>query len=985
MLQCAVEKFDLKGTWDAYISVMDSEAASHMNLATLLSFSEKLTEAVELQYQRDTDIETLHEWGRTIEGVLRSFNHRIAVASTYDVQWHCLSARAAALKGELPQAMSLFRTANKIPAVYEGEGALLRVFHSIILSTWRHLTSVHVLELILDEWSFVGTHLKGMSSRFHRMSPAVIGRSLRQTTLSIIAEIEDSAHVLASRTEWTHARREHMGNFLIEVMCNQRLPSDALEVLNEMKRQHLSTPMTLQLELVRGLVREDVFEEANALYLSIAGPQSMFRELTSTGLYLYAHQGNTLQAEKYYNDLLGRDWVAGYDIAMLLYSYATLGRTEQVVTLFNDHFPEGPDGTRLNSPTLLHYSVVIYAHSQHADMTGLNFWLQSMSKAGFAPDLHVFTNILKSLALRGDMESIAVVLNQMRTAGIKPNSVTYTTVISLLARRRDPGGAEALYKRAIEEGVVPDRRMIATLMNAYVTSGSWKGVIRTFDYINSTKRLRLTIEIYNTLLKAYVRIGAPFHIVSKLFAKLEASKIRPDAYTFSLLIQSACDAGLMQTASDIYYEMQERGSRLLVNVYALTIIMAGFLRIGNKVKAKAVYDEMRVQGIQPTSVTFRKILQAYGSEGTEESMKVAEEFVRSLMSAPSEKRAWAGLPYGQTTALGQIYGPLLNAYAKQKKPEEVERLFQEMLENGEQPTIGVLTMLLDAYRRTFNIDAIQQLWPQIFQLGIDSSSEELIFPDNVKDPTRRRLQGNILCIPLSIYIDALSAAGLHLEIAAIWKKFQQIGFTFDSHNWNHLAVALVRAGEPERAFEVVEKVIIPYERQSERMHKSRDRAPRTPFSPDAPPSVDNGPPEQPLEVPLHGTGRSHAVQTATDRLSQIEETLEDEEYANDFAHPLHILHQISPSWATWKAHGATLSVLLMVISRLDSGALVEPVKPDNVWDQEPPVDPDTAFKARELLNKIYKDYPDTTQAVMNFDVRERRRLANNYDRMYNWR
>jgi hypothetical protein len=268
---------------------------------------------------------------------------------------------------------------------------------------------------------------------------------------------------------------------------------------------------------------------------------------------------------------------------------------------------------------------------------------------------------------------------------------------------------------------------------------------------------------------------------------------------------------------------------------------------------------------------------------------------------------------------------------------------------------------------------------------MESSSEALVSPDNVKDPTRRRLQENILCIPLSIYIDALSAAGLHLDIASIWKKFQEIGYTFDSHNWNHLAVALVRAGEPERAFEVVEKVIIPYERQSERIRKGRDRAPRTPFSSDAPPNVDDGMPKQPLEVPRHGKGREHAVRTATVKLSQIEESLEDEAYADDFAHPLHILHQISPSWTTWKAHSATLSVLLMVLSRLQSGALVEPVISDNVWDREPPVDPDTGLKARELLNRIYKDYPDTSQAVTDFEVRERRRLADDYDRMYKWR
>ena len=990
MLDTAAEKLDAEAAWKAYSSVLECGAVSSLSIANLLSFCEKLTGAVELQYQCDTKLERLHEWGRRIESVLQSLDSRIAVRSTFDMKWHFLLARSAALKGDLQQAISLFRATGKIPLVYEDKGVILRAFQAIMLSTWRHRTSVHVLELIMDEWSLVRSHLMGKSGKLHHGAPAVMGRSLRRTTLAIIAEIDHPEAVLASKVNWTPERRQNMGNFLIEVLCHHRLPMDAFNVLNEMKRQHLSVPFSAQLVLVRKLVREDLFEEANALYSSITGHESMSKFHVSTGLYLHAHQGDTIQAEKYYNNLVDRGWVTTSDVAMLLYSHATLGRTEQVTTLFNDLFPEGPDGTRLNSPTLLHYSIVIYAHAQKADFQGINVWLHSMSEAGIAPDLYVYTNILRSLALHGDMESIVAVLNQMRTAGVWPNYVTYTTVITLLARRRDAAGAEVVYKRAIEEGVVPDRRMITAMMNAHVTAGSWKGVIRAFDYIKSSPKVRLTVEVYNTLLKAYVFIGAPFSVVSKLFSRLEASKIKPDAYTFSLLIQSACDAGHMRIASDIYYEMQARGSKLLVNVYALTIIMAGFLRIGDKVKAKAVYDEMRDQGVQPSSITFRKILNAYGNERSQESMVIAEQFIRSLMSAPSKDRAWARPPHGRTSALGHIYGPLLNAYTKQQRPEDTERLYREMLEEGEKPTLGILSMLLDAYRRTFNIDAVQQLWPQIFELGVQSSSEGLMFQDTEKDPTRRRLQGNILCIPLSIYIDALSAAGLHLEIAAVWKKFQEHGFTFDSHNWNHLTVALVRAGEPERAFEVIERVILPYQRESERARRDRDRAPLTPLSTDAPPSdrgasSDDGRPPQPLEVPAHGLGRSIAVDKASTKLAQIELALEDEEHADDLAHPLHILHQISPSWATWKPHRATLSVLLMVLSRLQSGALIEPITPDNILDDTTPVDTQKALKVREMLNKIYKNSPDTVQTVMAFEVEERRRLADDYDRMYKWR
>jgi len=75
----------------------------------------------------------------------------------------------------------------------------------------------------------------------------------------------------------------------------------------------------------------------------------------------------------------------------------------------------------------------------------------------------------------------------------------------------------------------------------------------------------------------------------------------------------------------------------------------------------------------------------------------------------------------------------------------------------------------------------------------------------------------------------------------------------------------------------------------------------------------------------------------------------------------------------------------MVLSRLESGVLIEPVTPDNLLDDASPVDIEKALKAREILNKIYKNCPDTVQTVMAFEVEERRRLADDYDRMYKWR
>jgi pentatricopeptide repeat-containing protein PET309 len=520
-------------------------------------------------------------------------------------------------------------------------------------------------------------------------------------------------------------------------------------------------------------------------------------------------------------------------------------------------------------------------------------------------------------------------------------------------------------------------------MNAHVEAGSWSGVIRSFDYLASspTRHLRLSIEVYNTLLKAYVLIGAPFAVISNLFVKLEEkTDTRPDMYSFALLIQSACDAGMMDTAVSIFAEMDKRSAGPEINMeittFVFTIIMAGYLRQGDTVRAKEIYDNMCDRGIKPTAITFHMILKTYGNAGTEESVQLAESFVRTLMAPERSERYWDRPTDSRTPALEQIYRPVMIAYTRRDKPEDVVRLYQEMLDAGGDPSLGALTTLLDAYRRSDNILRVLEVWPQIVQLALDFSQTDIFFEgDNPISNRNTRRRANLLCVPLSIYINALSTAGLHQEIARAWKQLKMHGFTFDSHNWNHLSVALVRAGQPELAFEVVERVILPYQQRSDRMRMTRDRNPDTPLT------FANQPDSGSFSEP-----HSEALRWEMERAQRVRKQsnqpiigldLKEMRSSDDLAHPLHILQQISPALYVWRPHEYTLRALSHVLMRLQSGLTINPMTPDVDPDQledTPERNIERSKHAREILGRIYKKYPKTLRHVLDFDILADRRL-----------
>jgi len=447
-----------------------------------------------------------------------------------------------------------------------------------------------------------------------------------------------------------------------------------------------------------------------------------------------------------------------------------------------------------------------------------------------------------------------------------------------------------------------------------------------------------------------------------------------------------------------------------VNVFALTILMAGYLRMGERSKAKEIYDEMLFRGISPSSVTYGSILKAYVAEDRRENIRLACDFMKSLMKSPDQSQDWLLTSYSRFSGFEDIYSPLMTLFARKAKPEQVEELMDEMVKAGGERTLATLTLLLNAYRNAGNVDGCRRVWDEVLSVALRFFQTGEIFGDSDSDPDlpRRDLQrqANIICIPLSIHMDALSAAGAHAEVAALWKTIREHGFTTDSHNWNHLIVVLVRAGEIERAFQILEQVIIPSIRHH--YHRAtvavREPAPPTPLSYD-----DNVPQPQdhyhPSTLATEEAPHKRRSYLSTEALESVVAQLAKEREGllhdatvdfstsdssaqtqkqgrptEDFAHPLYILQQILPSWNTWQPHAAVVTLLTEVLDHLEAGHMIQPIPPRRFEDAEGSTwqGPESeASVARELLGKIHASCPRAVTIVKEYDyrVRVRRELA----------
>lgn len=957
--------FDPEHAWCLYMASLQADA-NNLTPSEQLHFIQSLLDAFELLGDTPPDLPLLYTWGIRLEPVLRDLKSHLDNGSPEILSLKCFIAQVHAWLGDVEQASQLAREIRGSWLNHAEKSTLLSVYRNIlVLLRYRRGVS-YTLDLLIREWDFLGTFCHTRTIPF----PEAV--SFRKAIYNLLADIPDGAGLLLSRSQMTQDDRLHMGELLLETYCTKKLLHQAHALALEMGKQQLPVKFHLQARLTRLLAQHDLFVLAHEIFTSME-PSIDPQLYHSTGLHLYARRGDVDRAEHFFSKQNDNNRSIPVARCMLMHAYAVAGKVDTVVELFRKFFPTTLEGDFLaERPGIIHYTTVILAHAELADVDGIDLWLGNMLQAGCRPDGHVYSIILQSFAKHGDIDSVAAIFDQMRAAEVQPDRVHYTSVISLLARRKDAAAAEAFYLQALHEGITPDRKMITSLMNAHVEAGSWEGVVRIFDYLRQSSHFRrdLSIEVYNTLFKAYVLIGTPFRIVLAMFRKLVRIGVRPDGFTYALVIQSACDDGKMTIAEELFAEMEDKatswGPLYHFDAYVLTIIMAGYVRQRSKARAMACYEDMQRRGIKPNSLVYKQVLQAYANDRTEVSLNIAESFLRQIMEVDADDPSWSGSE-SRPSALGNVYSPLMLVYARKEKPEEVARLFNGMLEAGGGTSLESLTIMLDVHRRTNNIGVVRQLWPQIWELALRLSCADELFKGN-DGMVRRR--SNLLCMPLSIYIDALSAAGEHHAVLDAWTKAKAQGFSFDAHNWNHLAVALVRAGELDRAFEVLERVLIPYSRKAAIV---RDPSPECPLVFDVMgPDV-----EMPAsDVPMHGkTRRAKAVKVTT---KMVGSRLAMSEDSADFAHPLHILHQVIPGLSMWRPHAVTLQVLSKVLGHLQRGRLVRPI----LAADAPPVTPpglassqDQVEMASATLERIYRHYPEAVRTVLLYERGRARREA----------
>ncbi|KAF9092350.1 hypothetical protein BGX23_004393 [Mortierella sp. AD031] len=568
----------------------------------------------------------------------------------------------------------------------------------------------------------------------------------------------------------------------------------------------------------------------------------------------HSKAGNLREAQRVYQDILAAGLVpTGKTLGPMLEAVGAMGdyeMTRQLVEQMNS------SGVPSNEYT---FSALLQSASNDPAKSVELF--NELSKQ-MEPNAVNYNLLIRAFQRQSDLDGAFRVFRSMVADGVQPDKYTFSSVLSLFAARGDTNGAEAFWNEMVGiHRVVPNSHAYGSMMHVYCTAEDMLSAQTVYREMIQSSIMPNEV-IFGTLLNAYARHGDLTQMLS-IYDAMRSEDLKPNSYIYANLLFGLVKDGDMSAAQRLYDTMEEDGFGH--NVLAQTILMKGYLDHGGFKESQAIYKNMVRSGLIPNFMTYAALLQAHAKRGEiregrdflnkilksrglvvigDEDESIEGEELKQLGINKSHDRASVSSPdhellsdqvqEGHLSTIGterkplkmsarpnplMTFTPLLDAYAKEGNFVATKAMFDEIKARGLEPNTITYTILMDSYRRAGDVENVLSIWNELFDRFLvkwrsthdqpgPSKSVNFEWVNDRLSTKASKLQG-LLQQPVSITLDSLCYSGRVQEAKAIWSQLEQVGFQFDSSNWNDYVIALARNGLLLDALEIVQEKLLP--------------------------------------------------------------------------------------------------------------------------------------------------------------------------------
>ncbi|KAF9183088.1 hypothetical protein BGZ51_004234 [Haplosporangium sp. Z 767] len=506
-------------------------------------------------------------------------------------------------------------------------------------------------------------------------------------------------------------------------------------------------------------------------------------------------------------------------------------------------------------PNIVNYNLLIRTFQYHGDLDGAFRVFRTMVQNHVQPDQYTFSSILSLFASRGDAEGAEIFWNEMvNVHRVVPNAHAYGSMMHAYCTTEDMLRAQTVYREMIQAGIMPNEVIFGTLLNAYARRGDLTQMLSIYDAMRA-EGLKPNSYIYSNLLFGLVKDGDMI-AARRLYENMEEDGFGNNVLAQTILMKGYLDQGDFEESQEVYKNMLRSG--LIPNFMTYATLLHAHAKRGEKKEGRAFLNKiMKSRGLvavgsdddslDADEITLLGLKQSHDRAGPTSPEALEKEFPDGssqeghLSTHGTERKPLKAAARPKPL---MAFTPLLDAYAKESNILAAKGMFEEIKARGLEPNTVTYTILMDGYRRVGDVESVLEIWNQLFNRFQRQRKVILSHPENYR-PSKQpvvewvqdrlstkasRLQ-RLLQRPISITIDALCYSGRILEAKKIWSQLEQMGFEFDSSNWNDYCIALARNGRMLDACWIVQEKLLPGYLSDREPRRPSARASRIDLSP----------------------------------------------------------------------------------------------------------------------------------------------------------
>lgn len=320
------------------------------------------------------------------------------------------------------------------------------------------------------------------------------------------------------------------------------------------------------------------------------------------------------------------------------------------------------------------------------DAAAIDFFQRKKLDDGYLPELVSYNRLIYLLLVKDRLEDVYDILVEMRKVGIMANQSTMSASLCFFCKAGMIEIALQLYHSRQEFGLIPNKRAINHLINGLCSSGN---VDEACQVLEESMRQGYFPEKYTFIFLTNVLCNSgKLDIMGKLLdAALKRSNLLSNIACASY-VSALCKVNKPEEG---YLFMSRSFRNNPIKKYAFVSLINGFISLRRSDMICRLVLEMQDYGHLPTQKLYLDVIRCLCQMGClhQVCFLLEQQLLRNSPVELADRK--------------KIYHWFIEGFGTAKKPDLARHVFRRMFEDGIEPNMDTMILVLQSYMKSGQI------------------------------------------------------------------------------------------------------------------------------------------------------------------------------------------------------------------------------------------------------------------------------------------